>query len=122
MIRLLGLIKPFRGFIAVILGLAFLQSLANLYLPTLMADIVDYGIVKSDIAYILRRGGLMVLISMGGAACAVAGSYFASHVAIGFGRIVRGRIFKHVGQFSLHEFDSFSTASLITRTTNDTTQ
>jgi ATP-binding cassette, subfamily B, multidrug efflux pump len=122
LIRLLGLIKPYRGFIAIILGMAFLQSLANLYLPTLMADIVDNGIVKSNVGYIIRVGGLMVLITLGGAACAVAGSFFSSQVAIGFGRILRGRIFKHVEQFSLHEFDSFSTASLITRTTNDTTQ
>jgi ATP-binding cassette subfamily B multidrug efflux pump len=121
-IRLLGLLKPHRGFIAMILVLAFLQSLASLYLPTLMADIVDNGIVKNNVAYILRVGGLMVLVTLGGAACAVAGSFFSSHVAIGFGRTVRGRIFKHVEQFSLHEFDTFSTASLITRTTNDTTQ
>src|SRR5450759_2753957 len=122
MIRLLGFLKPYRGSIALILGLAFLQSVANLYLPTLMADIVDNGIVKSNVGYILRVGGLMVLITLSGAACAVAGSFFSSRVAIGFGRILRGQIFKHVEQFSLHEFDSFSTASLITRTTNDTTQ
>ena len=122
MIRLLVLIKPYRGFIAIVLALAFLQSLANLYLPTLMADIVDNGIVKSNVAYIVRVGGIMVLVTLGGAACAVAGAFFSSQVAIGFGRIIRGRIFKHVEQFSLHEFDSFSTASLITRTTNDTTQ
>src|SRR5665213_826784 len=102
MIRLLGLIKPYRGFIAVILGLAFLQSLANLYLPTLMADIVDNGIVKSDVGYMIRVGLLMVLITIGGGACAVGGSFFSSHVAIGFGRIVRGRILTHVAQFSLH--------------------
>ena len=122
MIRLLGLLRPYRASIALILCLAFLQSLANLYLPTLMADVVDEGIVKNNVGYILRTGGLMVLVTLAGAACAVTGAFFSSHVAIGFGRIVRGRIFKHVQQFSLHEFDSFSTASLITRTTNDTTQ
>jgi ATP-binding cassette subfamily B multidrug efflux pump len=121
-IRLLALLKPYRGSIAIILTLAFLQSVANLYLPTLMADIVNNGIVKSNIGYIVRAGGLMVLVTLGGAVCAVVGSFFASQVAIGFGRILRGRIFKHVEQFSLHEFDRFSTASLITRTTNDTTQ
>ncbi|MGH2460655.1 MAG: ABC transporter ATP-binding protein, partial [Chloroflexota bacterium] len=122
MIRLLGLLKSYRGYIAIILGMAFLQSVANLYLPNLMADIVDNGIVKSNIGYIVRAGGLMVLVALAGAVCAVVGSFFASQVAIGFGRTLRARIFKHVGQFSLHEFDRFSTASLITRTTNDTTQ
>jgi ATP-binding cassette subfamily B protein len=106
----------------VILLLAFFQSLANLYLPTLMADIVDNGILKNNVGYIARVGGVMVLVTLGGTACAIVGAYFSSHVAIGFGRIIRGRIFNHVEQFSLHEFDAFSTASLITRTTNDTTQ
>ncbi len=122
MIRLLRLIKPYRGLIVIILGLAFVQSLANLYLPTLMADIVDNGIVKNNVGYIVRVGGLMVLVTLAGTLCAVTGSFFASRVAIGFGRTVRARIFKHVEQFSLHEFDTLTTASLITRTTNDTTQ
>jgi ATP-binding cassette subfamily B protein len=114
--------RPYRAEIMVILILAFLQSLANLYLPTLMADIVDNGIVKNNVGYIVRLGGVMVLVTLGGTVCAIGGAYFSSHVAIGFGRIIRGRIFNHVEQFSLHEFDTFSTASLITRTTNDTTQ
>lgn len=122
MIRLLRFIQPYRNVVAFILVLAFLQSLANLYLPTLMADIVDTGIVKGDTGYIVRVGGLMLLITIGGTICAIVGSFFASRVAIGFGRIIRGKIFSHVENFSLHEFDTFSTASLITRTTNDTTQ
>jgi ATP-binding cassette subfamily B multidrug efflux pump len=102
--------------------LVFLQSLANLYLPTLMADIVDYGIVKGDTSYILNAGGFMLLVSVGGAICAVAAAFFSARIAIGFGRIIRGKLFTHVEHFSLHEFDTVGTASLITRTTNDTTQ
>ncbi len=122
MIRLLRLIKPYRITIVIVMVLAFLQSLANLFLPTLMADIVDSGIVKGDTAYILRVGVIMLLITIGGTVCAVAGSFFSARIAIGFGKIVRQRIFTHVENFSLHEFDTFGTASLITRTTNDTTQ
>ena len=122
MIRLLKLIRPYRTEIAIVLVLAFFQALANLLLPRLMADIVDTGIVKGDTGYILREGALMILITICGTACAISGSFFAAKVSIGFGRIIRGRIFNHVEQFSLHEFDTFSTASLITRTTNDTTQ
>ncbi len=122
MIKLLRLIKPYRATLALVLVLAFFQSLANLFLPRLMSDIVDTGIVKSDTGYILRVGSLMLLITLLGTACAVAVSFFSSKIAIGFGRIIRGRIFAHVENFSLHEFDTFSTASLITRTTNDTTQ
>jgi ATP-binding cassette, subfamily B, multidrug efflux pump len=120
--KLLGLIKPFRRSIAVVLVLALAQSLANLYLPRLMADIVDHGIVLGDTRKILSIGSLMLLVAIIGTICAVAGSYFSSRIATGFGRLVRQRIFDRVAHLSVHQFDHFSTASLITRTTNDTTQ
>ncbi|HEU5348986.1 MAG TPA: ABC transporter ATP-binding protein [Ktedonobacterales bacterium] len=122
MIRLFRFLKPYRALIALVLLLAFLQSLANLYLPTLMADIVDKGIVTGDNDYIMRIGALMLLITLGGTISAILGAFFAARVAVGFGRIVRRELFTHVERFSLHEFDTISTASLITRTTNDTNQ
>lgn len=122
MIKLLRFMKPFRLAIVLILILAFAQSMANLYLPTLMADIVDNGIAKGDTDYIWRIGGLMLLITLGGTICAIIGSFFSSRVATGFGKIIRSNIFTRAEAFSLHEFDTISTASLITRTTNDTTQ
>ncbi len=122
MIKLFRFLKPYRIPIAIVFVLVFFQSLANLYLPTLMADIVDTGILKGDTAYILRVGGLMLLVTIGGTICAIAASFFSARIAIGFGRIIRGKLFTHVENFSLHEFDSVGTASLITRTTNDTTQ
>lgn len=122
MLKLFRLLSPFRTSVAVVLVLALAQSLANLYLPRLMADIVDFGIVPGDTGKILEIGGLMLLVAVLGTLCAVAGSYAASKVATGFGRVLRGRIFDRVAHFSVHQFDRFSTASLITRTTNDTTQ
>ena len=122
MLRLFALLKPLRGSVAIVTVLALAQSLANLYLPRLMADIVDFGIVRGDTRKILEIGGLMLLVAIVGTICAVAGSYFASKVATGFGRIIRGRVFDRVAHFSVHQFEEFSTASLITRTTNDTTQ
>ena len=122
MIKLLRFMKPFRLAIVLILILAFAQSMANLYLPTLMADIVDNGIAKGDTDYIWRIGGLMLLITLGGTICAIIGSFFSSRVATGYGKIIRSNIFTRAEKFSLHEFDTVSTASLITRTTNDTTQ
>ncbi|HLZ57722.1 MAG TPA: ABC transporter ATP-binding protein [Ktedonosporobacter sp.] len=122
MIKLFRFLKPYRLSIALVFLLIFLQSLANLYLPTQMADIVDHGILKSDTGYILRVGGLMLLVTIGGTLCAIAASFFSSRTATGFGRIIRGKIFAHVENFSLNEFDKFGSASLITRTTNDTTQ
>ncbi|MFI5267983.1 MAG: ABC transporter ATP-binding protein, partial [Chloroflexota bacterium] len=83
MLRLLRFLEPYRLRLAVVLALAFLQSLANLYLPTLMADIVDTGIVKGDTSYIFHVGGLMLLIAVAGTACAVAASFFSAKIAVG---------------------------------------
>lgn len=122
MLMVLRFLRPFRAPIAGVLGLALAQSLANLYLPRLMADIVDHGIVVGDTRRILEIGGLMLVVAVLGTACAVGASYVASRVAIGVGRAVRDELFARVAHFPVHQFDRFSTASLVTRTTNDTTQ
>lgn len=100
----------------------FLQSLANLYLPTLMADIVDTGIVKGDLPYIYKMGAYMLLVTLAAGVLTVLANYLASKVAAGFGRDVRNKMFSHVETFSLKEFDQVGTSSLITRTTNDIAQ
>lgn len=122
MIKLLRFLKPYNFILVIVLILAAGQAMANLFLPNLMADIVDHGILQKDTGYIWRTGGIMLLVAIGGTACAIIGMFFSSRIATGFGKIIRGKLFTHVEQFSLHEFDTVSTASLITRTTNDTTQ
>src|SRR5438132_1519993 len=122
MLKLFRLLRPYRGYVAIVLVLALAQSIGVLLLPRLMSDIVDKGIVRGDQRAILKTGGLMLLMSIAGSACAIAGSYFSSKVATGFGRILRGAIFARAERFSIHQFDRFSSASLLTRTTNDTTQ
>ena len=71
MIRLLRFLQPYRWQVALVFVLVFIQSMANLYLPTLMADIVDTGIVKGDTPYILRIGGFMLLVTIAGTICAI---------------------------------------------------
>jgi ATP-binding cassette subfamily B multidrug efflux pump len=122
MIRLFRFLKPFRVQIGFVLTLVFLQCLSELYLPTLMKDIVNVGIVESDVSYIMKIGGFMLLVTLAGTLFTVLASYYSAKVAMGFGRIVRGKVFSHVENFSLQEFDKIGTASLITRTTNDITQ
>jgi ATP-binding cassette, subfamily B, multidrug efflux pump len=122
MLKLSAFLRPYRGSVALVLALALAQSLASLYLPRLMADIVDHGIVPDNRRQIIIYGGLMLLMALVSTAAAVASSFFSAKVASGFGRDVRNRIFDRVAHFSVHQFDRFSTASLITRTTNDTTQ
>lgn len=105
-----------------VLVFVFIQTMSDLYLPTLMSDIINSGVVKGDVNYILRIGGIMLGVAAGGAIFSVFASYFSSKVAMGFGRNLRKRVFSRVEAFSLQEFDKIGTASLITRTTNDITQ
>ncbi|MGN7414934.1 ABC transporter ATP-binding protein [Paenibacillus sp. SAF-068] len=122
MMKLFRMLKPYRIPIIFILVLVLFQSLAELYLPTLMADIVNFGIIKGDIPYIWQIGGWMLVIAIGGTACSIIASYLSSRTAGGFAKQLRSRVFRHVENFSLQEFDKMGTASLITRTTNDITQ
>jgi ATP-binding cassette, subfamily B, multidrug efflux pump len=122
MIKLFRFLKPYILTIAGILLLVFFQSLAELFLPTLMADIVDKGIVFGNIELIVRTGGIMLFVALGGVTCTILNSFFASRTAMSFGKILRSKVFSHVQSFSLHEFDQIGTASLITRTTNDINQ
>ena len=122
MLKIYRNLKPYLFFILGILVLQFLQAMANLYLPTLMADITNYGILKEDVPYIWRTGGRMLLVAAGGVVCAVLASFFGSRTAIGLGRSLRSQLFRRVEGFSLHEFDHFGASTLITRTTNDIIQ
>jgi ATP-binding cassette, subfamily B, multidrug efflux pump len=122
MIRLARFLQPYKLSLAAIVLLVFLQALSDLYLPTLMADIVDIGVVKGNTPYILMVGAFMLVVAIGGALCSIGASYMSSRVATSFGKIIRANLFSHVERYSLHEFDKFGSASLITRTTNDTTQ
>ncbi|WP_061213972.1 ABC transporter ATP-binding protein [Syntrophomonas wolfei] len=122
MIKLYRFIKPFTVSILAILLLVFLQTLAELYLPTLMSDIVDIGIVNGDTGYIMKIGGLMLLITALGTVCAITASFLSARTSVGFGRILRSKVFSRVEDFSLQEFNEIGTATLITRTTNDINQ
>jgi len=122
MIKLFKNLKPYILTIIVVMVFVFLQAFSEIYLPTLMADIVDTGVINGDVAYIIRIGGWMLLIAVIGMISAIFGSYWAAKVATGFGRDLRTKVFTKVESFSLEEFDEKGTASLITRTTNDITQ
>jgi len=122
MLKLLRFLKPYAAQVALVVILVAATAFAELFLPTLMSDIVDIGIVNGNTAYILRIGGLMLLVALAAVGSGLAGSYFSSHAGMAFGRDLRRTLFEHVESFSLHEFDVIGTPSLITRTTNDVTQ
>ena len=122
---MLKIYKNLKSFLPAILGILILQTvqaMANLYLPTLMSDITNNGIMMLDVPYIWRTGGKMLFIAGGGVLCAITASFLGARTAIGLGRILRNQIFRHVSGFSLHEFDQFGASTLITRTTNDIIQ
>lgn len=122
MLKLLKYLKPFAISLIVVIALFFIQALAELYLPTLMSDIVNNGIVKNDTNYIMNIGKTMILVAAGDAVCVVVANFIGSKVAVALGRNLRDILFKRAEKFSLHEFDKVGTASMITRTTNDIIQ
>lgn len=120
--KILKNLSVYKWMVIAIFGLVFLQSMSELYLPTLMADIIDNGVVVGNIPYIWKIGGLMLGVSALSAIAAVSVSYFSSKTAMSLGRDIRHKVFTHVENFSQQDFDKVGTASLITRTTNDITQ
>ncbi|SCZ79360.1 ABC transporter ATP-binding protein [Acidaminobacter hydrogenoformans] len=122
MIRLFKYAKPFKFLVAAVVLLVFLQTMADLYLPTLMSDIIDKGVMRGDTGVILSTGGSMLVVAGLGGLAAVLSSFLSAKVAVGFGRILRNEVFSHVSSFSEKEIDQFGTATLITRSTNDITQ
>lgn len=122
MIRLFRFLRPYRLYVTLGVVLIFLQSLASLYLPNLMSNIVDVGVEGHNVPYIVKVGGFMLLVTILGVICSVLASYFTSVAAAGFGKLLRRDIFTHVENFTLHEFDTIGTSSLIVRTNNDVLQ
>ncbi len=122
MIKLIKYLKPYIGHIFAIIVLLFSQAMCELALPDYMSKIVNQGISVGDTTYIIKTGGMMLLISLGSAVCAIVVGLFASHIAAKVAMALRRDVFEKVESFSSVEFDKFQSASLITRTTNDITQ
>jgi len=114
--------RPYLGLIAVIVVLQLVQSIANLYLPSLNAHIIDDGVAKGDTAVIMHLGGIMLAVTFAQVVCAVGAVYAGARVAMSVGRDLRAGVFDHVQTFSARELGQFGAPSLITRTTNDVQQ
>ena len=115
-------LRPYSMPIALVLFLLLVQAIANLYLPELNADIINNGVAKGDIDYIVQTGGYMLIVTFALMIAAFIAVYFSAKVAMGFGRDVRSAIFRKVETFSQVEINQFGAASLITRNTNDVQQ
>ena len=111
--------KPYIWLIALILAFLFGQAMCELALPGYMSDIINNGIVKQDMDYIWKTGLILLAVSAGTVLCSLAGSFLASRVSAKSSRDIRRALFRKVTAFSAAELEDFSTASLITRSTND---
>ena len=114
-----GYYKKYIPFMLIVLAALFGQVWCELSLPNYMSDIINNGIVKGDMDHIRSVGTIMILIAILAAACSITGSLFATLTAAKTARGVRKDVFRKVTAFSSAELDRFSTASLITRSTND---
>jgi ATP-binding cassette subfamily B protein len=115
-------LPPYARPVAIVAVLVLIQSIANLYLPNLNADIINNGVTKGDTDYILRTGGVMLALTLLLGVLSIVSVYFASLTSMGVGRDVRSAIFERVQHFSAREMNRFGTPSLITRNTNDVQQ
>ena len=115
-------LRPYGPQVLVVMGLLLVQAIGNLYLPDLNADIINNGVARGDNDYILRTGGLMLIVAGLLGVAAIAGVYGGARIAMGFGRDLRSAIFAKVETFSQVEVNHFGPASLITRNTNDVQQ
>ena len=119
---MLARLRPYRWLVSIVLALIVIQTVLGLYLPNLTADIINNGIAKGDVGYIWRTGGWMLALTLLSGVAAVIATYFASRTSMGVGRDLRASVFSRVMRFSARDMNSFGTASLITRNTNDVQQ
>lgn len=122
MISLLRYAKKYR--LQMVIGpfFKFVEAVFELFLPLLMAKLIDNGINKGDTAYIYKMGGLMLAMSVIGLISVFICQYSASIASQGFGTELRNALMRKINTFSHKEIDHFGTATLITRATNDINQ
>lgn len=99
-----------------------LEASFELLVPLVMARVIDVGIRNQDVAYVLKMGGVLVLLGIVGLACSLTAQYFAAKAAVGFSTALRNDLFAHINRLSYSEQDTIGTATLVTRMTSDVNQ
>lgn len=120
--KLLKYLKSYK--LESVLGPLFkmLEASFELFVPLVMAKIIDVGIKNQDGPYILKMGGILVALGVIGLACSLTAQFFSAKAAVGFGTAVRNDLFKHINSLSYREIDTIGTSTLITRMTSDINQ
>jgi len=112
----------YRGLLALVLLFQSIQTMFQLFVPTLNADLINYGVIPGDTSYIWSHGAIMLGATLLQVAFAVTATYFGAKAAMAFGRDVRSGLFRQVTAFSTADVNRFGASSLITRITNDVQQ
>ncbi|HEX3029766.1 MAG TPA: ABC transporter permease, partial [Clostridia bacterium] len=122
MLRLAAFLKPYKKECIIGPAAKLLEAILELLLPTIMALIINNGVNTHDISYVLKMGGLMLLMSILGFVSSMVCQYYAARASQGFGTTLRNAIFEHISSLSYTEIDQFGTPTLINRITNDVNQ
>jgi ATP-binding cassette subfamily B multidrug efflux pump len=115
-------LAPYKRPIAIVLVFQLVQTLANLYLPGLNADIIDEGVVAGDTGFIVRTGLVMLAITVLQVVCTIIAVYYGARTAMALGRDLRAAVYGKVETFAAREMAQLGAPTLITRTTNDVQQ
>lgn len=99
-----------------------LEASFELFVPLVMAAMIDTGIANADKGYILKMGGILVLLAVVGLTCSVTAQFFSAKAAVGFATKLRHALFSHIQSLSYTELDTMGTSTLITRMTSDVNQ
>ena len=99
-----------------------LEAGFELFVPLVMAAVIDRGIAQSDIPYVLKMGGVLVLLGLIGLTCSITAQYFAAKAAVGFSTKMKHALFEHIQELSFSEMDTLGTSTMITRMTSDANQ
>ena len=115
-------LKPYRKECVISPLFKLLEALLELFVPLVMAAIIDQGILRRDTGYVLRMGGVLVGLGLLGFAFSVTAQYFAAKAAVGFAARVKSALFAHIQSLSYTELDTVGTPTLINRMTTDMNQ
>ncbi len=122
MFRLAAFLKPYKKECIIGPAAKLFEAILELLLPTMMAFIINRGVKMHDTSYVLKMGGLMLLMSIMGFASSMICQYYAARTSQGFGTTLRNAVFEHISSLSYAEIDGFGTPTLINRITNDVNQ
>ena len=119
------ILRIFSGYwlmFIILVSFTYAMVMANLWLPDKMSEIVNNGIIKQDMPAIWHNGLAMIVVTAAGGLCSIVIGFLAARIATGMAQKLRTELFERVESFALADFNKFSTASIITRSTNDIQQ